>query len=164
MKRKVKLLIITIVAGFSAIVSDSYGQTTQATNNRDQTSWFLGWNTSGQAGAGPLNIKNDFNRPIKFFTNTSQRAVFDSLGNFGIGTVAPLSRLHVFDNSTLVNYPFNPSTTVVSRFIAQNANASEQYAVIGESNQAAGQNTGGCEGYCQIIWRIVFKLGVWDFD
>ncbi len=140
MKKQIKFLVLIVSVCVTEI---SFSQVTKLDNQRPASGTpfpFLGWdNITGTAGS--LEIRNNFNRPIKFFTNTSQRAIVDSLGNFGIGITIPTTRLHVFDNTSLGSY-FNPSTTVVGKFIAQNANATEQYAVIGESSQAASQNTG----------------------
>ena len=78
-----------------------------------QAGRFVGWSPGFGSVAGPLQIRNDFNEPITFHTNSAQRMHINgnvsaiNQGFVGIGTnfTAPQSRLHIneFDPSPPVN-------------------------------------------------------------
>ncbi len=126
-------LIITII--LACITEITYAQATLQSNVRPPTAAFNGWDGTG-LNPGSLEIRNNFNRPIKFFTNTSQRATIDSLGNFGVGILVPTVRLHVKDNSSLVTF-FGQQTTIAGKFESENGSAEQQIAVLGESDNTA---------------------------
>ncbi|TNE52715.1 MAG: hypothetical protein EP338_14575, partial [Bacteroidetes bacterium] len=73
----------------------SFGQVTSAGNNSIVPPQFLGFN-----GVGPvknLDIRNNFNRPINFFTNNLQRISLTNTGSFALGLNFnnPLSLMHI---------------------------------------------------------------------
>lgn len=81
-----------------------YGQVTIPTNLRPGPVPFVGWNNGGVSG--PLNIRNDFNDNINFFTATPsfQRMIIRGQAGFnqgfvgiGNGFVNPQSLLHIHD-------------------------------------------------------------------
>jgi len=64
---KTKLLFLNFLLLSSLI---AFSQATVPTNTRTLPLQFLGW---GGGLAGPLEIRNDFNQPITFHTNGTQR-------------------------------------------------------------------------------------------
>ncbi len=95
---KLLSIIITVILSMNL-----FSQVTVPTNIRPGAGPFLGWNTTGPAG--PLDIRNDFNQPIFFATNTFTRMIINNgggglaggrvaLGNNLIGFV-PQDRLHL---------------------------------------------------------------------
>jgi len=92
----------------------SYTQVTSPTNNANFFPQFVGYNGFGFF-AKPLEIRNDFNRPITLHTNSEQRMhisenVGVNQGFVGIGNSfsAPQSRLHI--NELLPVPPVNGGT------------------------------------------------------
>lgn len=66
MRKFIQILFIAIL-----IATSSSGQVTQLNNNSPAGTPFLGWNGMGLIRT--LEIRNDFNQPINFFTNSTQR-------------------------------------------------------------------------------------------
>jgi hypothetical protein len=56
-----------------------------------------------QFSSGLTSIGNDFNAPLAFLTNNTERARIDSAGNLGIGTSSPDQKLVVAGNARIVN-------------------------------------------------------------
>lgn len=105
---KTKIFILIIIA---AIVncSHAFAQATIAANAPVAGTEYLGWNNASNK---ILDIKNEANKSIKFYTNAgnatfnNQRMIIDNGNNalsgfVGIGTnfSAPSSRLHIRENS-----------------------------------------------------------------
>jgi hypothetical protein len=89
--------------GIGTSTPGSYaGFTTLAINNASGS--VIDLNANGTrvgsliATTGGLNIATTIVGPIVFFTNSVEKARFDSAGNLGIGTATPLETLHVVGN------------------------------------------------------------------
>ena len=98
MKTKIKLLMSTIA--LLLFLQKAYSQSDIAgvgTGHVRVNGYYVGWDNTG--AIGPLNIRNDFNQPIDFSTNTFQRMYIAGGGaNFGfvgIGSNVPTSKLHI---------------------------------------------------------------------
>ena len=78
---KKHLLIIFILICITEI---SVAQTTTTSTFRPATPAFSGWDGTGP-NAGTYDVKNNFNYPINFWTNTNWHATLDVNGNFSIG-------------------------------------------------------------------------------
>ncbi|TNE53292.1 MAG: tail fiber domain-containing protein [Bacteroidetes bacterium] len=61
---------------------------------------FLGWSGAGPGGARNLDIRNNYNLPINFFTNSLQRISLTNTGSFALGLNFnnPLSLMHIDGN------------------------------------------------------------------
>src|SRR6187401_2400845 len=79
---------------FCLVSKNTLSQTTTGTNARPSTPAFTGWDASGVSGS--LEVRNDFNDNINFFTNGNQQATILANGNVGIGTPTPTARLTTY--------------------------------------------------------------------
>jgi len=71
------------------------------------TSWIgvgtkKGWEVSGNTGTTPASnfVGTTDNQPLAFRTNNIERFRVDNVGNVGIGTALPSSKLHIFNHAS----------------------------------------------------------------
>ncbi|OGU85124.1 MAG: hypothetical protein A2W11_03105 [Ignavibacteria bacterium RBG_16_35_7] len=100
------------LAGLSGLGSGKF-LTTDGSGNTSWGTVTAGWGLTGNSGTTISNfIGTTDDKSFRLRTNNVQRAIFDSLGNVGIGTTAPTAKLHVIGTGT---------TSATSPFLIQNS-------------------------------------------
>lgn len=85
-------------------------QVTQLNNISPSGTPFLGWNGTGIGGPRDLDIRNNYNRTINFFTNGFQRMIINNggigpndgqiaMGNNLPANFQPTARLHLYQTA-----------------------------------------------------------------
>ncbi len=92
-------------------------QVTVNTNNASIFPEFVGW---GSGFPKPLEIRNDFNQPMTFHTNISERMRITSTGQVGIGTTTPAFRLTVRNNIDIITTAPNRGYRINGDVVLQN--------------------------------------------
>ncbi|PSR55356.1 hypothetical protein AHMF7605_18505 [Adhaeribacter arboris] len=76
------------------------------------------WNKAGNSLAGTEKLGSTNNKPLRLFTNNTQRLTIDGSGKVGIGVTAAKARLHVADGSSSTE-PL-PNATMVTESSSDN--------------------------------------------
>jgi hypothetical protein len=132
MKRLILTVAIALTGYCSLAQNTNYGTETFSYNDNTVYHYGLGWYFDSDASAyGPMAYLSAFGG-IKFFTTGGVKAILNVNGNFGIGTVSPLERLHVagairstsnaidFSTSDGMNMDYYPDG-IIGRLVAINS-------------------------------------------
>ncbi|MEO8151162.1 MAG: hypothetical protein ABI723_26255 [Bacteroidia bacterium] len=85
MKKHIKILLSAL--SIVLIYTQGYSQAdVSGSGGHDRVNgYYVGWRTGAGSTTGTLEIKNDFNSDMNFFTNTTQKATILANGYMGIG-------------------------------------------------------------------------------
>jgi hypothetical protein len=91
---------------------------------------FVGWSGAGPGGPRDLDVRNNYNRPVNFFTNGVQRmTIVGNTGWVGIGITTPTSVLHINKTNTGEMIRTNGSWSLENRWrlFTTNTSTVEQF-------------------------------------
>jgi len=109
------------------------------------TSWSLLGNGGVNAGVSFLGTTD--NRSLLIKTNNTAVAIVDSLGNLGVGTVAPSKKLHVFGSSALIEYTNNGLAELRVKNVSTGTGGFADAAITVENSSSVGQLFKAGTGY-----------------
>jgi len=130
-------------AAGNVLVSDASGNATWAASP-------AGWLLNGNAGTNPGSnfIGTTDNASLVFRTNNTKHVLIDSVGHVGIGTIAPLSTLHVVDvdNATTANIVKQNATGGAGSFTISNAGNNGNVLNVSTTGGGFGINVSSLSG------------------